>query len=42
MKAASRIALDERRAQAMDMRAASFGKDDFVKHLAKLAPKPES
>ena len=34
-----RIALDERRAHALDMRAAMFDNNGFQKYMAQLAPK---
>jgi hypothetical protein len=42
MKAASRLALDERRARAMDFRAAAADKDGFAKYMAQLMVKTES
>jgi hypothetical protein len=42
MKAASRLALDERRAHALDVRAAALDDSGWRKYLTQLDPKPEA
>jgi hypothetical protein len=41
MKAASRLAVDERRNHALDVRAATLDANDWRKYMTQLDPKPE-
>lgn len=42
MKAASRLALDERKTRAMDIRAAALDDNGFRKYMTQLDPKAEA